>query len=97
MDNPMMEMALKGGVVGLCLVVMYYGQKREERMAREALSREERTAKAFEDLNKRSLDIQQKTIEVLSNIDASTRALHEDVRNRPCIDWDGEERRKRGA
>lgn len=86
MDASLLELVAKAGVVGVCLFVIWLGWKREER-----------AAASFEKLNERNQESQQKTIEQLSELNATTRALHDEIRGRPCVrdgeQWNGTDRR----
>lgn len=87
MDGTLLELVAKAGVVGVCLFVIWLGWKREER-----------AASAFEKLNERNQESQTKTIEQLSELNATTRALHDEIRGRPCVrdtePWNGSDRRQ---
>jgi C4-dicarboxylate-specific signal transduction histidine kinase len=58
-------------------------------------NREKRSAKTFDDLNAKNQTIHEKTIERLTELGASNRALHDEIRSRPCVQeqWNGDERR----
>jgi len=85
-DSTLLELVAKAGVVGVCLFVIWLGWKREER-----------AASSFEKLNERNQQVQQETIEQLSELNATTRALHDEIRGRPCVresePWNGPDRR----
>ena len=93
--DPMWELAAKGGVLGVCILTIWLGWKREERTALTAKEREERSAAAFKALNDQSHETHVKTIEQLTLLNANTRQLHEEIKSRPCIDmpWNGTDRR----
>jgi type VI protein secretion system component VasK len=86
MDAALLETIAKGGVVLVCLFVIWLGWKREER-----------AAASFEKLNERNQQVQQETVKQLGELNATTRALHEEIRGRPCVrdaePWNGHDRR----
>jgi hypothetical protein len=85
MDPITLDLITKGGTIAVCVFVIWLGWKREER-----------AAKTFDVLNTNSQALQQKTIEQMTALNENTRALHNEIRGRPCIQevpYNGNERR----
>lgn len=80
LDPQTIDIISKLGVVGVCLFVIYLGYQREQR-----------SAKAFEDLNQRSHEAQMQTVKALTT-------LTEKIENLPCqlpgAMWDGQHDRR---
>lgn len=86
MDPVIIKTIADLGIIGVCLFVIVLGWKREER-----------SATAFAELNKASHEIQTETVKQMTELTSATRILHQEIRQRPCVDaqhYDGNERRK---
>ena len=82
MSPDWMQYLQTGGGLAIAVWVIWLADKREKR-----------SQDAFDTLNKTNQEVHAETIKSLSSLAETNRALHDEIRARPCMDWNGQERR----